>query len=301
MGETQAREAMRQAILRAARKAGRGRWQRLVCRPVTTLRPYIMRRLNIQRPVDVKTVWGGTFSGMLGESVSNAIWSNGSFETDVSLSLLSYLPPGGIFVDVGAHFGYFSLLASKLAGEQGAVISIEAMPSTFKHLTSNVERNATHKNVQLLQCAAYSHETELEFRDFGLAASSLNSAFGPRDNDGMISSAGLPVKVRARAVDDILVDLAVKRVDLIKIDAESSEKFVLQGLRRTIEKFHPAIIMELGDAEPSGTATAEHLATLGAHGYVPYVWNENGVSEEFRPQGWVKYANPTFRNLGAGS
>ena len=289
------RQNIKRALLSAAQRAKGDRWQRLLRRPLKTLTPYVMRKIGLRRSVTVQTVWGGRFSGVLPEAVSSEIWRNGSFELPVSLSLNAFLPPGGTFVDIGAHFGYFTLLASRLVGADGRVLSIEAMPSTHGYLRRNVEANATQQNVETRQCAAYSHDTELEFTDFGLVASSLNSAFGARDTHGIISSAGTPVKVRARAADEIIAEAGLNRVDVIKIDAESSEQFVLDGLRRTISRHDPVIIMELGDVNPADNSVANHLGSFKALGYHPFVWNSRAELVPFTPEGRVSYANVTFR------
>jgi hypothetical protein len=55
--------------------------------------------------------------------------------------LRSVLQPGDIFVDVGAHIGIYSLVASRLVGETGRVLAVEAAPQTAKLLSRHVEIN----------------------------------------------------------------------------------------------------------------------------------------------------------------
>jgi FkbM family methyltransferase len=287
-------EVMRERILAASSKLTGSRWSRLLRHPVSTLTPYIMRRLGMRRNVTIDTAWGGKFTGILPEAVTSVIWRSGTFELPVSLSLLHFLKPGGSYVDVGAHFGYFSLLASKLVGEGGRVLSIEAMPSTYEYLKRNIELNATHKNVTLFQGAAFSERSEMNFKDFGVVASSLNSAFAARDTGNIIEGQGQTVTVQAHKVDDIVREKSITHVDLVKIDAESSEKFVLIGMSNILSTFKPPIVMEVGDADPSQNSVRQLLNQLADHGYQPYHWDSNQKLQPFATSGYVPYANLVF-------
>ena len=69
-----------------------------------------------------------------------------SRETRVFATIRSYLRSGDTFVDAGANIGVYSVLASRLVGQQGRVISFEMMPETAHilrdHLLENQCRNA---------------------------------------------------------------------------------------------------------------------------------------------------------------
>jgi FkbM family methyltransferase len=282
------------AYVESAKVTSGSRLLRSLRSPVKTLLPPIMRRLGIKRKLDVQTIWGGVFTGVLPEAVTSEIWRSGSFELPVGLSIMKFLPAGGSYLDVGAHFGYFSLLGSHLAGADGKVLSVEATPSTFQSLKYNIENNAAFKNVALVQGAAYSERKVLEFRDFGVVASSLNSAFAARDSQNIIKSAGEAVKVQAHTVDDILMLNRFDTLDVAKIDAESSEMQVLLGMKQTLKTIRPVIIMEVGDTDPEGTSTEKLLSYLDEYGYQPYHWTGAKELAPFKKSGYLPYANLTF-------
>lgn len=286
--------SMHTLIIQAAKLSGGSRAMRVVRRPVQTIIPHIMRKLALRRNVNLKTVWGGTFSGVLPEAVTSQIWRSGTFELPVSLSLLHFLKPGGGYIDVGSHFGYFALLASKLVGLDGRVLAIEAMPSTFKHLSHNVNSNAAFPNITMFQGAAYSEQTELTFQDFGVVASSLNTAFAARDTAGIIREGSKMVKVHAQAVDSIANAHDMKRIDLVKIDAESSEQFVLMGLKGILNEQRPVIVMEVGDANTQGDSVQTLFRQMKQARYSAYKWSEDYKLEPFELNGYVSYANVTF-------
>lgn len=215
------------------------------------------------------TFWGGRMEILLPEATSTQIWGYGFFEEDVCLFLLKSLRPGMVCVDVGAHFGFFTLLASELVGAEGRVVALEPMPETFARLARNVAVHGSGGNITPLQSAAYGADTTLTFRDYGPVYSAFNSAFDarlPRE---------LPfhgqVQVAARTCDDLVGALALSRVDLIKIDAESSELHVLLGAQRTLDRFRPRIILEVGDFDLPGVASSSELVqSLLGQGYRAY-------------------------------
>jgi FkbM family methyltransferase len=281
-------------IIRASRVSQGTRLARLIRHPIKTLLPFAMRKLSLKRSVDLDTAWGGRFSGVLPEAVTSEIWRSGGFELPVSMALLSFLKPGGTYIDVGAHFGYFSLLASKLVGAEGRVLSIEAMPSTYKYLSANIKKNASYQNITAFEGAAYSERAELTFRDFGVVASSLNSAFAARDTSNLIGNPGNEVKVQAHTVDSLVKKFEFKNIDLVKIDAESSEKFVLEGMQETLKEYRPFIVMEVGDSNPLENSVGELLAQMSVAGYSAYYRDQNQRLQQFQHIGNVAYANLVF-------
>ena len=64
----------------------------------------------------------------------------------------SRIKPGGLVIDVGAHTGYFTLLASQLEGPTGRVVAIEASPAFHQALTANIEANG-RGNVRTVNAA----------------------------------------------------------------------------------------------------------------------------------------------------
>ncbi len=202
----------------------------------------LVRKLHLLRPVRVDLPWGQHFHGVLPEDVTALLWRFGCYEVSTSVHLIRNLRPGACFVDIGAHFGYFTLLASHLVGEAGRVVSFEAMPETFEILQRNVQTNRL-ANVTLLNCAAAAEAGTLTFKDYGIVSSSLNTSAKIR---GTVRTAGKDVQVDGYAADHLLAKLGAPRVDMIKIDAESSEEQVIRGLRDTFLRDRPVTLIELG-------------------------------------------------------
>lgn len=158
------------------------------------------------------------------------------------------LRAGDWALDIGANVGHYTLRMAELAGPTGRVIALEPIPDTFALLTENV-RHSGHANVSLLNCAA----------------SDRTAAVGmeiPRFPDGLenfyqahVVSGTAGLSILALSIDS----LALPAVRLVKIDAEGHELPVLQGMRRLVERDHPALIVE--------TSTGETTRLLESWGY----------------------------------
>jgi FkbM family methyltransferase len=284
-------------LRRAAQSARRGRTARLVARPWKLLYPRLLRVLQRSRVTTAETFWNGRLDVILPEEVSTHIWRYGFFEEDVCVFLLRSLEPGMVFVDVGAHFGFFTLLASELVREQGRVLALEPIPKTFGQLNRNVSLNGRFENILTINAAAYSTNTTLTFYDYGLIKAGLNSAFGPRDESSLISGSQR-ITVDAYELDHTVRALNVPRVDVIKIDAESSEMHVLRGAEETVAEFGPRIILEVGDFDLPGVApSTEVVQWLGQRGYVPHEWL-NGQLGRHKVRDRYPYGNLLFTKNG---
>ncbi len=106
----------------------------------------------------------------------------------------------------------------------------------------------------------------MEFNDYGIINSAFNSFF---DNRGNNKLAGEKIKVNTIVLDDFLKEnYSDRRISIIKIDAESSEFQVLTGMQNTIHKYHPVIILEVGDFSISGAKNSRELIELvESYGY----------------------------------
>ena len=243
--------------------------------------------LNKTKELEIKTFWEGKMNIILPEGVSINIWRNGYAESDVSIYILKYLNKDESFIDIGAHFGFYSLLASSIVGREGHVLAFEPTTSTFKQLSKNI-RNSNYENIKIYNLAAYNKNTIMEFNDYGIINSSFNSFFVNRGENKLL---GEKIKVNTIVLDDFLVDnYPDRKIDMIKIDAESSEFQVLTGLKNTINKYHPKIILEVGDFSINGTKNSRELIEIvESYGYnsfeldkttfqlVPYITKNNEI------------------------
>ena len=264
----------------AEKQSHRTRWQRLVSMPVRMVLPVVFRSSGLQSFMSYKTFWGGSFRGLIPEDVSTLIWRQKYFDAAVCRALLSVLGKGGVFIDVGSHFGFFTLLASKVVGSSGTVLAVEPMPNTYKQLKINISKHAAHKNVCSFNVAGHNCEQQLTFKDFGYLNSSLNTHHHSRAQSNRAANNFKNVEVNAKKIDQVVDASQVNRVDLIKIDAESSELAVIEGALETLERYRPKIVVEVsGMTEEVAAKSRQVLEVLFSAGYKAWRWKEENLEE----------------------
>jgi FkbM family methyltransferase len=202
------------------------------------------------------------------EVVSECIFRAGFYEAGLTTMLIDHIRPGDTFLDVGAHFGYFSLLAATIVGRDGQVHAFEPTPSTYRTLLANV---GGRSNITAVNQALYSVPTTLEFNDYGVQYSAYNSLFQPRLRESERRRVSSTVhKVEATTVDDYLATRGLSP-HFIKIDAENAELDVLRGAEKTLAAGKTAVTIEVGDDDSAGAGrrSRDVIDHLTARGYEP--------------------------------
>lgn len=255
------RDALTTAVTRAPMPR-RSRWLRA---PAKSVR---LRSLRGRPPrfARAQTFWGDRMLVTPPEPLSVQLYLYGYYEEGCTRFLLEQLREGMAFLDVGAHYGYFTLLGSILVGRGGSVHAFEPTESTYRVLTRNVAGRA---NVTTNRTAVWSSACELDLHQFDTAASMFNSVFAPR-SAGV--SGGRIVKVPAVSLDQYVAEHRLKP-NFIKIDAESAELQVIQGLAdETLPQHRPALTVEVGDASPQQPVSSHDLLKhiCDTYGYTPF-------------------------------
>lgn len=142
------------------------------------------------------------------------------------------LKPGNIFVDVGAHVGKYSFYAARQVGNSGLVIAIEPHPNNVENLRKGIELNGL-TNIKVVEKACSNYSGTGFLIEYELSARHE------------LSKNPTKMKVEVDTLDNILQNLQVNRVDMIKIDVNGHEYEVLEGSKKTLKSFKPAIIMEV--------------------------------------------------------
>ncbi|WP_157783743.1 FkbM family methyltransferase [Bradyrhizobium liaoningense] len=262
-----------EAFEAAVARRNASRMQRLVADPLRAVTPAFLRTLGRVKEVPAQTFWGETMRVVVPEPVSAMIYRFGYYDENVCRFLLAALREGNTFVDIGAHFGFFSKLAVRLVGGSGHVVAFEPMPRTRSLLSANLSGSIGAGCASVVEYAAFDEEKTLEFRDYGDAHSSFNSAFVGRG----LERTGIPVDVRARRFDDIWNELGHQRIDVMKIDAESAELRVLIGAEQSLAKYQPVVIAEFGDFDlPNVPASRSIVEWLLPRGYVAFEASRSG-------------------------
>jgi len=138
------------------------------------------------------------------------------------------LQEGMTVLDVGANTGCFTLLASRLVGTAGRVVSLEPIGENYRCLEKTIEANGL-TNATPLQVAVGDRDGELE----------ITLAEDSGQHSAVLERSGERVLVPVRTLDSLVAELGLERVDFIKVDVEGMEPEVLHGARETIRRFRP--------------------------------------------------------------
>lgn len=187
-------------------------------------------------PIAGRSRYGFALCGSSSDLIARYVAVYGVWEPDISAWSTTYLREGDVVIDVGANLGYFSLLCSRLVGPAGRVVAIEAAPSTFARLESNLSLNRA---------------TNVDART-GIAASAqgIGRIYVPvsdtAGNATTIPTEGMALGgvVPQIVIDEIMHGCAPR---LVKIDTEGDEVSVLRGMPATLAAMHPgaAVLVEV--------------------------------------------------------
>lgn len=207
----------------------------------------------------------------------------GVYEAATTNLLTQVLKPGDTFVDVGAHVGFFSMMAAALVGPAGRVVAFEPNAENYASLRNNLSLNG-YAHVICVNSAVGDRDGEAVF-------------FENLDNDGghALWDPGLHPfnelsKARQQArrlpittLDTALSGLGVQSVKAVKIDTEGAEVQVLNGGARCLAAPGIELLVcednEFGLAN-LGTSGAELRQTLAQLGYTVCVADQQGQLRE---------------------
>lgn len=218
--------------------------------------------------------------------VSNQIFWNGwnAYETETLSLFFKLASRATVILDVGAHVGVFSLVAGH-ANSSAQVFAFEPVAPTYQRLQTNVALNQL-KNVRCFQSAlGDKDETTEVFHQPGMTfTASLSREF--MNWQPAWSSSTVTVVTG----DNFVKENNIPRVDLLKIDTESTEPQVLAGMLKTIKRDRPKIICEV---LPDLTEKSIELL-LGPLGYSFYRITDRGLVRQERITGDLKFRNYLF-------
>lgn len=194
--------------------------------------------------------------------VQQTIFLEGVWDPILTDFVEATLNPSDVFIDVGAHVGYFTLLASRRVGPAGTVLSIEPNPFAVKQLEGNVERSHL-ENVFVEHTACGASRNVVRLYLHSDSNSSMASLYAGN------ATGTVAVEVPCTTVDQLFQERCLVRVKLVKIDVEGGELFVLRGMKRIMREMRPVIVLELHPQllEDVGTPFHAVLALLEEFNY----------------------------------
>jgi FkbM family methyltransferase len=174
---------------------------------------------------------------------TGAGYFEGGGEPEVQEALQTHLRPGMTFYDIGANIGFFSLLAARLVGKAGRVVSFEADPEVAVRLSEHAARNGMPW-ITVEQRAMWSEPRTVYF-------ARTDPATSPDRGLGHVVSAGTKETIEVSAVSLDGYSRTQGAPDFLKCDVEGAEVEVFRGAQRLLIEKRPGIICEMHSDENS--------------------------------------------------
>lgn len=223
----------------------------------------------------VRTRHGFMIEVDLDDWLGQFVYLSGEYEGPTTAVIKTILKPGGLFVDVGANIGYFTLLASSCVGPDGKVVAIEPLPDLRERLRTNIVLN-DFRVCTVLDVAISDSEHVVDFFE------------GPAHHRGLSALTPVDGVSRVHRVRSLPMSVAIdkaEKIDLVKIDVEGAEFQVLRGMSEIFQAQRPDLIVEISDSllrrfDHSGKDVCD---TLRDWGYDMYMIDSHGLD---RLPGW---------------
>lgn len=239
------------SLVKAFKKIPGGyRLFRLANLAATAVRPKVVRT----------TFFGAKMNCDRRDYLQNTIAEFGVWEPIVSWAFQQVIKPGDTVIDVGANVGYDTLLAARLVGPSGLVISVEASPTTYSELQANLALNRHFHNIEAHQLAVSDRTGTILLYS---APVSNNSGTQSTVRQNASQSA---TQVECQPLDRLVSAEVLRSVSFIKIDVEGAEPPIVEQLLSTLHLYSVrlSLLIEMG---PEASDIFQGLLKAGFNAY----------------------------------
>jgi len=193
-------------------------------------------------------------------SLNRSIFFTGVYETPTTELVKKLVKPGMNVLDVGANFGWYTILMSSLVGPSGRVFAFEISPRLAEQLQKTVQLNKGD-NIEVVAKGLADKGGPLEFFD------------DKEHGSANISKKLLGVNVQSNManmirLDNFVTQNRIPKIDFIKCDIDGAEILFLQGGGDIFKALPPMIIEINEEAQQAFGSSAQQLTeTLTGYGY----------------------------------
>ena len=251
--------------------------------PQRTLRSRLYRSfswslaLRIHTEAEVSVAGGSKMIVNTDDLLGRVLAISGVWEPNITAAFEHALRPGDVCVDIGAHVGYYTLLAARNVGPLGHVYAFEPSPYNYRRLRANVDLNRLANVTAVESAVGAEHGRSVLYE-------------GPPWNSGISTLDPILAAKQTSPTREVTVDVApatavipaedLARVRVIKIDVEWQELEVLRSLTPVFEAAGSlAVFLELTPRRAAPNVFEELLALSEPYGFTIFVV-PNGYSPE---------------------
>jgi FkbM family methyltransferase len=169
---------------------------------------------------------------------------DGFWEMWLTMAIARAVKPGMVAIDIGANFGYFSLLMADLVGPAGLLAAVEPNPHVAPRLRASLELNGFGARSRVIEAAAAASDEGSAYL-YATLSEPKNASIVPP------GSAADPAIATITAVSQwtpAAIASEFGRLDFVKIDAEGAEEAIIAGLRPLLARHKPQLVLEFNAA-----------------------------------------------------
>ncbi|MFQ5503762.1 MAG: FkbM family methyltransferase, partial [Planctomycetota bacterium] len=192
--------------------------------------------------------------------VAQSLIEQGVWELETTKLAMDLVKPGMRVLDVGANFGYFTLLLASLVGPSGRVWAFEPVASWREQLAWHLARNGLADRVTVLPYGLSDRHASARI---ALAPSSATLHWTGSDAPPAWE------EIELRTLDGVAAELGLERLDFVKVDLDGHEPSFLRGARVTLLALRPQLSIEFAQhcLHVAGSDVREQARLLKELGY----------------------------------
>lgn len=261
--------------------SARFRLAQLICRPLPPLIAQRWREMIYPRQMaeqddlefTVRAQTGSWLSGRTSDFHGYPFSVHGYYEWRLWAIALAVCPRGGTILEIGANVGTETVGYADIVGPSGAMYALEPLPKNFDALQKMAQING-FSHPHLFQYAAGAENGAF---NFAVPTNPAHSGVGHLVNRENTGSNEQVISVQCVRLDSLLERFLP--IQLLAMDVEGSEVFVLRGASRLIHRDHPAMILEASSKHLHRyhLAPVDLFIELTGLGYRVYAINRFGL------------------------
>lgn len=231
----------------------------------------LYRHLWFEGPISVRLPDGGEFAMYCyGDTIENSYYWAGitGHERECVLPWIQLSRSARVVLDIGANTGAYSLMSSA-ANSEAIVHAFEPLARVAAKAKLNAEMNPSFR-ITVHQLAVSASSGVAMLSDPG-GDNCYSASLDPNFLPGATGRYEVPVT----SIDDFVDRECLTAVDLVKIDVEGVEEFVLAGMSRTIDQHRPSMLIEY--LERQRGSLQREIAALCGKGYALFHLSNEGV------------------------
>jgi FkbM family methyltransferase len=224
-------------------------------------------------PLPVRLPYGGWWLAG-NDDIDDSIFT-GNFEENERRFIQRFLKPGMTVLDIGAHHGFYTMLAAKMVGPTGRVLSFEPSPRERERLLDHLRLNRILDRVTVFPVALGRETSESTLYVVAGRDTGCNSLRPPA-----VTEPTRAIQVQVTSLDALLAQQNAAHVDFFKMDVEGAELEVLGGAEELLgRRPRPVILAELADSRtlPWGYGASAIYDALVAKDYHWFAIAQDGT------------------------